>query len=177
MNGVAEKCPSGSSTAITPTTRSHSRLSGFARSATWQSIERGGSHIAVKDTKIAADAKVAIERLVVPVVTAISQTAISVLTVRLGHSFEIVSIQTYCRAKAGSVSGDVLIGAVAVATITFTAATRTDMVLAAALADRRGGAADDIVVRYTSDGTGVLTNGVVVVSYRPVPLQGDVATE
>jgi len=135
--------------------------------------------MAVKDTKIAADAKVAIERLVVPIITALTQSDVLALAFVPGHSFEIVDVQCYTRTEAGVVTADVKIQTVSVlnAALAFATATRVQGVLAAALAARRGSATDAINVHFTTDGSGVLTNGFVVVSYRPVPLNGEVATE
>jgi hypothetical protein len=135
--------------------------------------------MAVTDRKIARDAKSAIERLVVPIITAISQADVLAFSFVPGHSFEIVQAQCYCRTEAGVVTSDVKIQTVSAlnAVLAYNTATRVDGVLAAAQAARRGSATDAINVHFTSDGSGVLTNGFVVVSYRAVPLNGDVETE
>jgi hypothetical protein len=135
--------------------------------------------MAVKDSKIAADAKVAIERLVIPIITAVSITDLIAFAFVPGHPFEIVGAQCYARTEAGTVTADVKIQTVSAlnAVMAFATGSRVDAVLATALASRRGSATDAINVHFTTDGTGALTNGFVVVSYRPVPLQGEVATE
>lgn len=117
--------------------------------------------------------------IVVPIITAVSQSDVRVYSFVPGHPFEIVGVEGYARTEAGVVSGDVKIQTVTslAAVIAFATATRVVASLAAALAARRGSKTDAINVHFTSDGTGVLTNGTVTVRYRPLPMSGDAAHE
>lgn len=129
--------------------------------------------------KVLKDDPLGTKVLVIPIITAVSQSDVIAYAHQPGHPFEIVSVEGYCRTEAGAVSADVKIGTVTAlnAVHAFVTATRALAVLATALASRRGSATDVINVHYTSDGTGALTNGFITVRYRPVPMNGDVQTE
>ncbi len=104
----------------------------------------------------------------IPFVTAVSQADVKAFSFRPGYAFKIKSVQTYCLTKTGTVTTQVKIGTVAVsaAASAFTAATRVDTSLNAA-AGKGGGKLGDINVHYTTDGTGALVNGFVVIGIEP----------
>jgi hypothetical protein len=135
--------------------------------------------MAVKDTKIANDSKVAIETLTIPIITALTQADVIAFKYVPGHSFEIVGVQAYARTVAGAVTLRAKISGVTAmaADITPTTGNIVAGTLATTLAARRGSRTDSIDANFTTDGSGVLTNGFLVIQFRPVPLNGDVATE
>jgi hypothetical protein len=135
--------------------------------------------MAVKDTKIDKDAKVAIETLTIPIITALTQADVIAFKFVPGHSFEIVGVQAYARTVAGAVTLRAKISGVTamLADITPTTGNIVAGTLAAALAARRGSKTDSIDANFTTDGSGVLTNGFLIIQYRPVPLNGEIFTE
>ncbi len=128
--------------------------------------------MAVTDKKIHKDAKVALQPISVSLVTAISQTDLKAFAFKPGYEFEIVSVQTFCSAEAGTVTADVKIGTVSAlaSPANFTAGTRVDATLSATVLNRRGTSASELNVHYTTDATGSLTNGRVIIVIRPRPL-------
>lgn len=129
----------------------------------------------VTDEKIDKDAAVGREKITVPVETAVSLTDAEILEIVPGFAFEVVSIESYCRTKAGAVSAEVKVGGnAATATgVTFTAATRVANSLSATYANKRGSETDTLTVEITTDGTGALTNGSIVITIRPQNMRGD----
>lgn len=123
---------------------------------------------AITDKKVLRSAAVAIQRLVVPLVTATSQTDLVAFKYTPGYAFRIVRVRSYNAAKAGTLAGKVKIATrEAVAALTFTAATEVAQTLSATDANKKGTAAEALSVEYTSDGSGALTNGYVVIEIRP----------
>lgn len=111
--------------------------------------------------------------VVVPVTTATSQTAARFFTYTPGFAFRIVSIKTYCRAKAGTVSGQVRIGSdtttVLDSALVFTADSTEYTARVKARVVRVGhSSASSIRLYYTTDGSGALTNGFIVIRLRPI---------
>jgi hypothetical protein len=106
-------------------------------------------------------------------VTAISQTGVVAWSLTPGFAFQITRIRTYCLLKAGVCTGNVKIGTRTAAPLVFTSATELAAVLSTTLANLRGSATEAITVEYTTDGSGVLTNGGVFISYRPYPMRGE----
>lgn len=130
--------------------------------------------MAVKDRNVLPSANFAISRLVVPVVTAISQTSVVAFTYTPGFAFQIVRVRSYNKAKAGAVAGVLKVSTrSAVAAVTFTTATEVAQTLSTTLANVQGSATDAITLEYTSDGSGVLTNGGIVVEIRPQHMNGE----
>jgi hypothetical protein len=131
--------------------------------------------MAVTDRKVHREAKVALKHLVVPLITAVSQTAVKAFSFRPGYGFKVEGVQTYCLNRAGTVTADVRIGtqSVLASAAAFAAGNRVDAALAAGAPT--GSATAELNVHYTTDGTGALTNGFVVVTIRPYPVNGDVA--
>lgn len=111
--------------------------------------------------------------LVVPIITAISQTGKPCYSFIIGHAGQIVKVSTFNSAKAGAVSGTLKVGGRVAAPLVFTAATEVAGVLSATDANILFSATDAITIEYTSDGSGALTNGVVTVQIRMRPMNGD----
>jgi hypothetical protein len=88
-------------------------------------------------------------------------------------------VQAYARTVAGAVTLRAKIsGTTAMAAdITPTTGNVVAGTLATALAARRGSKTDSIDANFTTDGSGVLTNGFLVISFRPVPLNQEIWTE
>ena len=108
-----------------------------------------------------------LKKMVVPIITAINQAGVKAYSFTPGFAFRIVSVETYCLNKAGTVTGDVKIGAVSVlaAVAAFAAAAITPCPLVGGAAKFRGGKKTDVVnVHYTTDGAGVLTNGFITIT-------------
>ena len=133
--------------------------------------------MAVQDKNVHPDANFAKECHVIAIPTAVSQTGVVAASITPGYAYEVVRVRSYCRVKAGAVSGAVKVGGTfSVASVTFTQATEVAQTLSTTRSDNCGSATDAITVEYTSDGTGALTNGLVMVWIRPQPLNGQVYT-
>lgn len=128
---------------------------------------------AIRNQKVHSAADFA--KLVVPIalITAISQTDKVAFSWLPGFRYQIVSIQSFNSAKAGTIAGVVKCGVRTAAAVAFTAATRVAATLSTTKANLRGSSTEAITLEYTSDGSGALTNGFVVVTIRPWPLSGD----
>lgn len=107
--------------------------------------------------------------------TSVSQADVEFDEVTPGFAFEIVRVEAYATAVTATASVTVKIGTTAAlaSAITPVAGTATAGTLATATADRRGSATDVIRGHYTTNGSGVVTNGRIAVWIRPVPLQGE----
>lgn len=108
------------------------------------------------------------------IVTAISLTGAVVSSILVGYKFEIVRVRSFCRTKAGAVSYVVKAGArTAVSAGVFTAATDVAATLSTTKANLRGTASEAVTIELTTDGTGALTNGKVLIWIKPWPLNGE----
>jgi hypothetical protein len=111
--------------------------------------------------------------IVVPVVTATTQTAAKFFTYTPGFAFRVISIKTYCRAKAGTVTGQVRVGTDTTTVLDSALVFNADSTEYAGRIKARfsrvgAGSTSSIRVYYTTDGTGALTNGFVVLRIRPL---------
>ena len=133
--------------------------------------------MAVKDNDFLTTAVAPQQCYTMPVgATATGQTALEVDEVTPGFNFQIVKVQVHATAVTATASVNVLIGATTCLTgaITPVAGGVVAGTLATAAADRRGSSTDSIIVQYTTNGLGVITNGKVRVWVRPFPLNGEV---
>lgn len=113
----------------------------------------------------------------VDVITAINLTSAVIFSFLPGYKFQITQIRSFCRVKAGTVTAVVKIGSRTAASITFTSATEVAQTLSTTLANLRSSVTTEaITVELTTDGTGALTNGNLIVTIRPWPLDGDIGT-
>lgn len=116
------------------------------------------------------------EKMVVAIITATTQTGVVAFAYTPGYAFQITRVRSYNLNKAGAVSFKVLVDTrEAVASGTFTDEAEVAQTLSTTLADLRGSSTDAITIEYTTDGSGVLTNGHVVLEFRPYPMRGEVA--
>ena len=108
--------------------------------------------------------------------TATSQAALEVDEITPGFNFEIVSVQVHATAVTATASVNVLIGSTTAlaSSITPTAGNVVAGTLSTTMASRRGSSTDSIIVQYTTNGSGVITNGKVTVFVRPFPMNGEV---
>jgi len=127
------------------------------------------------DRNVHKDAEVAVKMLVVAIPTAVSQSDVVAYSHTPGFDFEILSVKSYCRVKAGTVTGQVKVGTGSVlqAAAVFTTATEVNAPLVASRAGRRGTRTQAINVHFTTDGTGALTNGFLTIRYRKRHLAGE----
>lgn len=131
--------------------------------------------MAIKDHAVHKDAKFALDRIVVPVITATGLTDAVIYEYQPSHAYQLVEVRSYCRTKAGTVTAAVKVGsATAVTTVTFTAATDVEQTVSTTLANVRGSDTEPIKIELTTDGSGALTNGSVTLVYRAAPLNGEV---
>jgi len=128
-----------------------------------------------KDRHIDKDSNVAKQIIVIPLVTAISQTSVVAFSYLPGYAFKLLRVRSYCRIKAGTLTAQPKIStrACTAAAVVFTTATEVNAALSATAANNKGSASEVITLEYTSDGSGVLTNGVVILEIRPTGLRGD----
>lgn len=132
--------------------------------------------MSVKDKHISKTANAALKHLEAGIVTALSLTSAVVYSFTPGYKFEIERIRSFCRTKAGTVTAVVKVGTRTAASITFTAATEVAQTLSATLANLQGSVSEAITIELTTDGSGVLTNGLVAISIRPLGMHGDPST-
>jgi hypothetical protein len=88
-----------------------------------------------------------------------------------GH-FEVIAVSGFCRTKAGTVTADVKIGGTTclASALALTAAAATQGTLSTTRANRRGKRGTNaLTVHATTDGSGVLTDGFVLVWVRAYP--------
>lgn len=122
----------------------------------------------IQDKHIHPSASFAQQRLVAPLVTAVSLTGAVIFSFLPGYRFQVTRIRSFCRAKAGTVTAVVKVGTRTAASITFTSATEVAQTLSTTLANLRGTASEAITIEITTDGSGALTNGHVVLEFRPL---------
>jgi|SRR5215471_16117945 len=93
-----------------------------------------------------------------------------------GFSFQLTRVRSFTRTKTGAVSFVVKVGTrTAVAAGTFTAATEVAQVLSTTIANLRGSNTEAITITTTTDGTGALADGHIVLEFRPWPVAGEAA--
>jgi hypothetical protein len=132
--------------------------------------------MAVQDNKMAAGGYATWKVCTLPIgATANSQTGLEVDEFNPGHPFEIEKVEVHATGVTATASVNVLIGSTTVlaSVITPVAGNVVAGTLTTTLANRRGTEAENIVVQYTTNGAGVITNGKVRVFYRPYPLNGE----
>lgn len=132
--------------------------------------------MAVRDQKMLSTDKSAYKCITMIVgTTATGQTDLEVDSVVPGFNFEIVRVEAYATGVTATASVNVKIGTVTVLTgaITPVAGTATAGTLTTTLANRRGSTTDALNLEYTTNGTGVITNGRVRVWVRPYPMSGE----
>lgn len=127
----------------------------------------------MRDQNVHKNAHFPKRNVTVALVTAISQTGVVAYKFTPGFAFQFVVVRTYCLLKAGTVTATIKVGGRTAASLTFTSATEVTPTLSTTLANIRGSSTDAITIEYTTDGSGVLTNGFVNIVFRPRPLNGD----
>lgn len=133
----------------------------------------------ITDEKIDKDAALAKHVLVVPVASDTNLTDVPVFSCRPGFNFEVVDVQSSCRAKVGTVTAKVVVGVAgdlrdATPPFAFTAGPfSTNETVAPHVQDRRGSSGDNLQVALTTDATGSLTGGFVTITIRPRAMRGD----
>ena len=133
--------------------------------------------MAVKDVNVLPTANFAKECItfVIPA-TSVGQTDLEVDSCVPGFAFEIERISVMATAVTATASVNVKIGTTSAlsSVITPVAGTDTAGTLSSTLASIRGSDSDAINVEYTTNGSGVITNGRVRVWIRPIPLNGEI---
>jgi hypothetical protein len=132
--------------------------------------------VAVSDKKMLNTGKSALKCLTMPIGTsAVSQTDLEVDELRPGFNFEIVKVEVHATSVTATASVNVLIGSTTAlaSVITPTTANVVQGTLATSKAARRGSATENIVVQYTTNGSGVIVNGKVRVWIRPFPMSDE----
>lgn len=109
--------------------------------------------------------------------TAISQTGKQTDGFTPGYAFKVVKVEAYALTVTATISVDVQIGSTSVlaSAITPVANTPTAGTLSSTVASLIGQSTSVIALKYTSNGSGAATNGVVRVWIRPQPCNGEVA--
>jgi hypothetical protein len=108
--------------------------------------------------------------------TAISQTGKRTQGTTIRYPFQVVAVEAYALTVTATISVDVQIGSTSVlsAAITPVADTPTAGVLSATVANTQSTSASSVLsLKYTSNGSGAATNGVVTVWIRPLGMEGD----
>jgi len=129
----------------------------------------------IGDKAVNKNAQHARRDLIVPIITAISLTDAVVWEWLPGFAGYIVDVQSYNRTTAGAVTFKVRTGGAsyaagrsAITDLVAVTASRQSAVLSTTLANRRFSSAEVIRVGLTTDGTGALTNGSIIVTVRPL---------
>lgn len=127
----------------------------------------------VTDKKLLTTNHSARARLNVAIISAVSLTGAVVWSYTPGYTFQVTSVRSFCRVKAGVVTANVKVGTRTAAPIVFTSATELVAVLSTTLANIQGSTTEAITIELTTDGSGVLTNGFIIISTRPRPMNGE----
>jgi hypothetical protein len=127
----------------------------------------------IRDQNVHPSAQVGRKEMTIALVVAINQAGVVAFKWTPGYRFEVVRVTTYCLTKVGAVAGNLKIATRVAAPLVLTAATEVVGVLSATKANVRGSPTEAITLEYTTDGTGALTNGMVLVTIRPRPQAGD----
>lgn len=136
--------------------------------------------MAIRDRNISKDADVALKPVRLHLgTTAVSQTAKKTDAVTPGFPFTVEKVEAYALTVTATISVDVHIGSTSVlaSTITPVADTPTAGTLSSTLANRVGDSDDILSVKYTTNGTGAATNGVVTVWIRRHGMDGETQTK
>jgi hypothetical protein len=131
----------------------------------------------VKDNHVLPSERLADKCLTMPIgTTATGQTALEVDELRPGFNFEIRKVEVHATGVTATASVNVLIGSTTAlaSAITPVAGDVVQGTLSTTMAARRGNSTDNIVVQYTTNGSGVITNGKARVWIRPFPMNGEV---
>lgn len=131
--------------------------------------------MAVKFSNVKAGDPIGTERFMATLVTAISQAGVVSHSYTPGYDYQLTRVRSYCLLKAGTVTFVIKVGArTAVATGVFTSATEVGATLSTTLANVQGSSTEAITITYTTDGSGVLTNGSLLLEFRPRHMAGEV---
>lgn len=131
--------------------------------------------MSVKDANVDKDAAIGKKFLVIPVTTAVSLTDAVIFSLLVGFKYQITRVRSFCRTKAGTVTFKVKSATrESVAAGTFTPATEVAQTISTTKANIRGSASEVLTVELTTDGSGALTNGIIVVELRPRPMSKDI---
>jgi len=111
--------------------------------------------------------------IMVRLVTATSQTAAKAFVYTPGFNFKIISVKTYARAKAGTVSGQIRVGTDTTTILDSALVFKADSTEYTGRVKARvlrvgAGTTASIRVYYTTDGSGALTDGYVIIRIRPI---------
>lgn len=129
--------------------------------------------MAVKTRNVLPADPLAKDKISVALIVAISQTGVVSWKYTPAYDFQITRVRTYCLTKAGAVSGNLKVGTRTACTLTLTAATEVSNTLSTTLANVQGSSTEAITVEYTTDGSGALTNGHVIIEVRPQHMNGE----
>lgn len=132
--------------------------------------------MAVTDRKIDPAGKTALKCITFAIGTsATGQTALLKDAVTPGFAFKVVSVEAMATAVTAVISFDVQIGTTSVlaSAITPVANVPTAGTLSATTANLIGSKTGILKLKYTSDGSGAVTDGRVRVWIRPQPLNGE----
>lgn len=127
----------------------------------------------IRDQEVHPTAAFGRHRMAIALITAVSQAGVVAFSHTPGHKFQITKVSTYCLNVAATVSANLLVGVRTAAALTWTAATESAATLSTTVANVRGSESEAITLQYTTNGSGVLTNGFVIVEYRFRPMAGD----
>ena len=132
----------------------------------------------IGDLKVDPAAGFAKDTIIVPWVSAVSQTNASLAKLLPGYAFTVEKVESFCRTKAGTITFDVLVdSAVVVNDGAPVADTRTEHSFESGYGTiyaRRGSKTSTLTARFTSDGSGAVTNGFIAITIRPFPAGGEV---
>lgn len=128
----------------------------------------------IRNQDVDPTSQIGSETIVIPLIVAISQTGVVSAKYTPGYRFQLTGAKTYCLTKAGAVAATLKVGGRTAASLTITAASEVTAVLSTTKANIRGSKTESITLEYTTDGSGVLTNGMVILAFRPWPMSGDV---
>jgi len=116
------------------------------------------------------------EKLSIVLNPAINLAAATVYSYTPGFQFQLTRVRHWCRVLAGAVSYQILVGGrVAVASTNFASGIDGGGTLSSVLANVRGSKTDALQIQITSNGTGQLTDGDIILEFRPYPVAGESA--
>jgi len=128
----------------------------------------------ITDSDMSPVAAVTSEKVDIACNPAINLASVPVWTYTPGFAFQFLRARSFCRNMVGTVTFAVSVGGrTAVTGALFTTGAEVNAALSAVMANLRGSKTEAISLLITSNGTGALTDGHVVLEFRPWPVAGE----
>jgi len=129
----------------------------------------------IVDTDVSPVSQVGGEKLDIALNPATGLSGVAEWQYTPGFQFQITRCKAWCRVKTGTVTVTLVVQGRTAASLTFTGGSENNATLSTTLANIRGSKTEAIQLIVTTDGTGNLAGGHVVLEFRPWPMAGESA--